>query len=316
MIRTARKRIPNSPTRRTSRRKRTPSPRTRRTTKTRSRNPDEKKDEKAPKPVEIDLADFEHRAVVLPPKAGNYGDLIGVSGKLVFRRLPRAGAAEERSNLCFYDLEKREEKTICDDVDDVILAAKGDKMLVRRKTDLAIIEPKEAQKFDKKVPVSSLETVVDPVREWEQLFTEAWRLQRDYFYDPGMHGVNWAQMRERYGAMLKGAVTRWDVNYILGELIGELSSSHTYRSGGDLENTPQRPVGYLGVDFALENGKYRIKRIIDGGIWDAEDRSPLQAPRRGCERRRLYTGSERPRPRHRSRSPTPPSRAWPTSPFS
>jgi tricorn protease len=93
-----------------------------------------------------------------------------------------------------------------------------------------------------------------------------------------MHGVNWAQMRERYGAMLKGAVTRWDVNYILGELIGELSSSHTYRSGGDLENTPQRPVGYLGVDFALENGKYRIQRILDGGIWDAETRSPLKRP--------------------------------------
>ena len=239
---------------------------------------DEKKDEKTPKTVEIDLADFEHRAVVLPPKGGNYSDLIGVSGKLVFRRLPRTGAGEQRSNLYFYDLEKREEKTICDDVDDVVLAGKGDKMLVRRKSDLAIIEPKEAQKFDKKVPVSGLETVVDPVREWEQLFTEAWRLQRDYFYDPGMHGVNWAEMRERYGAMLKGAVTRWDVNYIIGELIGELSSSHTYRSGGDLENSPQRPVGYLGVDFSLENGKSRIKRIIDGGVWDAEDRSPLKRP--------------------------------------
>ncbi len=238
---------------------------------------DEKKEEKPPKPVEIDLADFERRAVVLPPKPGNYADLVGVAGKLVFRRLPRTGAGEERSTLMFYDLEKREEKVVLEDIDDVILAAKAEKMLVRRKGDYAIIEPKEGQKFDKKLGVN-LETAVDPAAEWQQLFTEAWRLQRDYFYDPGMHGVNWPVMRERYGSLVKDAVTRWDVNYLIGELIGELSSSHTYRSGGDLENTVQRPVGYLGVDFVLEDGAYRIKRIIEAGSWDAEVRSPLRQP--------------------------------------
>jgi len=93
-----------------------------------------------------------------------------------------------------------------------------------------------------------------------------------------MHGVNWKTMRERYGEVLKDAVTRWDVNYILGELIGELSASHTYRSGGDLENSQQRGVGYLGVDFALENGAYRFKKIIDGAPWDVEVRSPLMQP--------------------------------------
>jgi tricorn protease len=239
---------------------------------------EEKKDEKPAKAVKIDLEDFERRAIVLPPKPGYFGSLCATSGKLIYRRLPRAGSDSERSTLMFYDLEKREEKTILDDVDDSILSARGDKMLVRRKTEYAIIDPKESQKFDKKLPISSLETVIDPVAEWEQLFTEAWRLQRDYFYDGGMHGVDWEAMRERYGALLKDAVTRWDVNYIIGELIGELNASHTYRSGGDTESGPQRGVGYLGVDFALEDGAYRIKKIIDGAEWDSEVRSPLKRP--------------------------------------
>jgi tricorn protease len=238
----------------------------------------EEKKEKPAKAVEIDLAGFESRAVILPPKAGYFADLAAVGGKLLYRRLPRAGAGEEKSALVFYDLEKREDKTILEDIDDAVLAAKGDKLLVRRKTDLAIIEPKESQKFDKKVPVGSLETVVDPVAEWKQLFTESWRLQRDYFYDPGMHGVDWPAMRQRYSELLPYAVTRWDIHYLLGELIGELNSSHTYRSGGDTESAEQRGVGYLGVDFAVENGAYRITNILETAAWDNETRSPLKEP--------------------------------------
>jgi tricorn protease len=234
--------------------------------------------DKAPKPVEIDFDGFEARAVVLPPKPGNFDNLAAVSGKLIFRRLPRTGAADEKANLVYYDLEKREEKTILEDVDTAILAAKRAKILVQRKTDYAIIEPKDSQKFEKKVPIESLETMVDPLAEWQQIFTDAWRMDRDYFYDPHMHGVDWNAMRARYGALLKDAVTRWDVNYVLGELIGELNSSHTYRSGGDVESAPQRGVGYLGVDFALENGAYRIKHIVHGAPWDAETRSPLDQP--------------------------------------
>ena len=239
---------------------------------------EEKKDDKPAKPVEIDLADFEARAVVLPTKPGHFEDLAAIPGKLLYRRLPNAGSADEKSSLNFYDLEKREDKTILDDVSDSILAAKTEKLLVRRKGEYAIIEPKESQKFDKKLSVAGLETVVDPVAEWQQIFTEAWRLERDYFYDPNMHGVNWPIMRERYGAILKDAVTRWDVNYVIGELIAELNASHAYRGGGDVESASQRGVGYLGVDYALENGAYRIKKIIEAAPWDAEARSPLKEP--------------------------------------
>ena len=239
---------------------------------------EDKAEEKAPKPVEIELTDFERRAVVLPPKAGYFADLSAVAGKLLYRRLPRAGSGDEKASLCYYDLEKREEKTILEDVDDAILAAKGEKLLVRRHGEYAIVEPKEGQKFEKKLTINSLEMVIDPAAEWEQLFTEAWRLERDYFYDPHMHGVNWQSMRQRYDTLLKDAVTRWDVNYVIGELIAELSSSHTYRNGGDLESGKQQGVGYLGVDFALENGAYRIKQIIRPGAWDIEERSPLDQP--------------------------------------
>lgn len=238
---------------------------------------DKKKEEK-PKPVEIDLDGFEERVVILPPKAGRYDDLCAVSGKLIYRRLPRVGSAEEKSPALFYDLEKREEKTILDDADGIELSANREKLLARKGASYAIVEPKEGQKMDKKIDTGSFEAEIDPVAEWRQIFTDAWRFERDYFYDPGMHGVDWNAMRQRYGKLLADAVTRWDVNYVIGELIGELNSSHTYRSGGDVETAPARGVGYLGCDFALENGAYRIQKIIDGAPWDSEVRSPLLQP--------------------------------------
>ena len=235
------------------------------------------KDEK-PKPVEIELADFERRAVVLTPGAGNYADLAAVSGKVLYRRLPRTGARDEKSALIYYDLEKREEKTILDDGGPFELSADRKKLLVTKGTNYFIIEVKENQKLEKALATSGFEATIDPVAEWNQIFTDAWRLERDYFYDPGLHGVDWSGLRERYGNLLRDAVTRWDVNYIIGELIGELNSSHTYRGGGDLERESQRGMGYLGCDFALDNGFYRIKKIIEAAPWDAEARSPLRQP--------------------------------------
>ena len=236
-----------------------------------------KKDEK-PKPVEIDVAGFEERVVVLPPKAGRYNDLAAASGKLLYRRLPRVGSADEKSAVVFYDLEKREEKTVIEEADSMELSANHEKLLVRKGSDYAIIEPKEGQKLDKKINTGSFEAPIDPVAEWRQIFTDAWRLERDYFYDPGMHGVDWNEMRQRYGKLLEDAVTRWDVNYVLGELIAELNASHTYRSGGDVEKGLSVGVGYLGCDFSLENGAYRIKHIVQAAAWDSEVRSPLVEP--------------------------------------
>ncbi len=234
-----------------------------------------KKDEKV-KPVEIDLAGFERRGVLLPTRAGRYDNLQAVKGKLLYRWLPRTGSTTEKSPIEFYDVDKRETKLVVDDAGRFQISADGQKMLVHRGSDYFIIDVKEGAKLDKKLATDKLETTVDPVAEWRQIFNDAWRIERDFFYDPSMHGVDWKVMRERYGKLLNDAVTRWDVNYVIGELISELNASHTYRSGGDTENPPTRGVGYLGCDFALENGAYRIKKIIDGAAWDAEVRSPLR----------------------------------------
>ena len=233
--------------------------------------------EKKVKPVNIDFADFERRAVMLPTKAGKYADLAAVNGKLLYRWLGRAGA-DETSVLDYYDLEKRETKRILDGANDFVLAAKGEKLLVRKGKDYAIVDVKEGQNLSKKLNLSDLPTFTEPMAEWRQLFADAWRIERDFFYDPNMHGVDWPAIRDQYSKLLDQCVTRWDVAFVIGEMIAELNSSHAYRTGGDIEHSTTIPVGYLGCDFTLTNGAYQISRILDGGAWDSEVRSPLRCP--------------------------------------
>jgi tricorn protease len=241
---------------------------------------DDAKDKKAdePKPTRITIEGFESRVVLLPPKAGNFNAVAGVKGKVVFHRRPNTGASDEKQPIVYYDLEEREEKTVVDDSDVFQVSANGEKLLVGKKGAFAVVEIKEDQKMEKTMPTGQLETVVDPRAEWKQIFNDVWRFERDFFYDPAMHGVDWPAMRTRYGKLLDAAVTRWDVNFVIGEMISELNSSHTYRGGGDTEEADEVAVGYLGVDWELANGAYRVKRIIRGAAWDAEARSPLAMP--------------------------------------
>ena len=233
---------------------------------------------KAPAPVAIDTAGFEQRLVVLPPAAGNYADLRAAQGKVVYRRLPLAGSPDHKSAIVYYDLKDREEKTVIGDADGYSLSADGKKLLVASGTQFAIVDLKPDQKLEHPLRTAEMQATVDPRAEWRQLFNDTWRIYRDLFYDPNMHGVPWNQMRERYGRLIDDCVTRWDVNFVLGELIAEMNSSHTYRSGGDLQAEHQLSVGLLGVDWALDHGAYRIARIIDGAPWDNEVRSPLAMP--------------------------------------
>ena len=239
-----------------------------------------KEEKAAPKDVRITFSGFENRIVPLPPVPGNFGLLAAVPGKLIFHRNPNTGAADVSRPLFFYDLEKREEKKIIDDTDFYQVSADGTKLLVGKDPGpaLAIVDVAEGQKMDKKMPTGNLGMMLDPMAEWRQIFNDVWRFERDFFYDPNMHGVDWAAMRERYGKLLEAAVTRWDVNFVIGELIGELNSSHTYRGGGDTEEAPPARIGYLGVDWEAAGGAYRIKRIVDGAPWDSEVRSPLLEP--------------------------------------
>jgi tricorn protease len=234
--------------------------------------------DKAVKAVAIDLDGFEARAVVLPPRAGNYGPLRAVSGKLLFLRAPRSGSADTTATLAYYDFAERDEKTVLSPVGSYDLSADGKKLLVGFRGQYAILDVKPAQKMDKRLATQSLTAVVDPRDEWRQVFTDVWRTYRDVFYDESLHGLDWNAQREHYGRLLEGAVTRWDVNFVIGELIGEVNASHTYVSGGDTETPRSRQVGLLGVDWALDRGAYRIARIVRGGPWDLEARSPLALP--------------------------------------
>ena len=236
---------------------------------------DDKKDESKTKEVKIDFDGFEQRAIILPPAAGNYANLAAVTGKVIYHRVPNSGSADKKKSVVYFDLDKREEKTIVDDADAFQISADEKKILVTKQNSFSATDIAPDQKLDKKLPTNQLEMTVVPREEWKQIFTDVWRLQRDFFYDKNMHGVDWSAMKKQYGDLIDNAVTRGDVNYIIGELISELNASHTYRGGGDDETPLQRQVGYLGVDWELSNGAYKIKRIVNGAPWDTEVRSPL-----------------------------------------
>ena len=231
-------------------------------------------------PVDIDLSGFEAREVTLPPAAGNYGGLAAAAGKVIYLRQPRTGSADTTGTLVYYDLKDRKEHPIAEGVGQFKLSADGKKLLVGHAHRFYVIDAKEKQKFEHPLATDQMAMSVDPRAEWRQIFADVWRFDRDYFYDPNMHGVDWNAMRKSYGTLLDDAVTRSDVNFVIDNLIAELSSSHTYNSGGSgLDVGPRRGVGLLGVDWRLENGAYRIARIIRGAPWDAAyARSPLDVP--------------------------------------
>ena len=237
-----------------------------------------KEEKKETKETSITLDGFEERVVILPPEAGNYGNLSALKGKVIYLKMPSSGSQDQKRSVVYYDLDKREEKTIAADINNYALSADGNKLIVSKDNSYFVIDPAPDQKLEKRMPTDQMEMTINPREEWKQIFNDAWRFERDLFYDPNMHGVDWNAMHEHYGKLLDYAITRWDVNYVIGELISELNSSHTYRGGGDIEQAPDRPVGYLGIDWQLDNRAYKIKKIIKGAPWDNEVRSPLDAP--------------------------------------
>ena len=249
-----------------------------------SKSKKKKKNNDAPSDKEIvktsiAINGFENRVEMLDVAAGNMRSLSAVEGKLLFFRAPNSGSPEEAvSSVDYYDFKERKVKTIVADVSNYSVTANGKKLLVAQKEKLAVIEIDEKQKIDKTVPTQEMKMEVIPKEEWKQIFMDVWRFERDYFYDPGMHGVDWNLMKTRYGQLIDQASSRNDVNIIIGDLIAELNASHTYTYGGDITNANTINVGYLGANFGIEDGRYRIKKIITGAPWDSEMRSPLSKP--------------------------------------
>ena len=239
---------------------------------------DKADDKDKKKETKIDFDQFESRLVILPVESGNMGGLRAVSGKVVYSRYPNAGSGENNASLKYYDLEKREEKTVMDKVGGFEISADGKKVLVVKDGSYSITDLAADAKADKTIAVKDMEATIDPMAEWNQIFNDAWRFQRDFFYDKDMHGVDWNAVRAQYSALLPYCVSRADINFILGEMIGELNASHTYRGGGDGEVPKNRAVGYLGIDWEKKDGHFAVKKIVRGAPWDNEVRSPLDAP--------------------------------------
>lgn len=255
---------------------------------------DAKKDEEK-KPVTIDLDGFERRAILLPVDRGQFfGLMVSEKGHLVYGRA-RAGGADIGPgggiSLKILDAiaekkDDRKEKTIAEGVAGFGLSADGKKLLVVKPggRQMYVVEPAADQKLEKAVPLDGLRMTVEPREEWRQIFTEAWRVQRDFFYDPHMHGVDWNEVRERYLKMLEDCTSREDVTYVIGEMISELNVGHAYaRGGGDVEQGPSVSVGMLGCDFERvtdpqAGAVYRIARILEGAPWDLDARGPLSEP--------------------------------------
>jgi tricorn protease len=248
-------------------------------TKFKKKKDNDKTTEKEVEKTIIEIVGFENRVEMLDIVPGNLGRLSVVEGKLLFLRFPNAGSPKVvKPSIDYYDIEERKVKTIITDVTNYAVAAKGEKMLVWQNENLAVIKINADQKIDKMVPTKNMLMSVVPTEEWKQIFADVWRFERDYFYDPGMHGVDWNLMKSRYGSLIDQANSRNDVNIIIGDLIAELNASHTYTGGGDIQNNKTINVGYLGADITLENNQYRIKKIISGAPWDVEIRSPLVTP--------------------------------------
>lgn len=125
---------------------------------------------------------------------------------------------------------------------------------------------------------ASLRAWIDPKMEFQQIFAEGWRNQRDYLYVPNLHGTDWAKMKQMYGALLPYVNHRSDLNYLLDQMGAEIAIGHSYVRGGDLPVVPQNTGGQLGADFVIDQGRYRITRIYDNESWNTDLRAPLAVP--------------------------------------
>jgi tricorn protease len=188
--------------------------------------------------------------------------------------------ADGRTSLNRYDLNARKNETLLPDASDYIVSADAKKLLYRNANNWSIVPTTRAiQPAEGRIAVDSIEVRVDPQAEWKQIFAEAWRINRDYFYAPNMHGVDWAKQKAKYAAFLPHVATRSDLNRVLQWMSSELAVGHHNVGGGDSLSEPRTvPGGLLGADYEVANGRYRLKKVYGGLNWNPQLRAPLTEP--------------------------------------
>jgi tricorn protease len=239
----------------------------------------EKKEEK--KPVVIDIDGLGDRLMRVPVEADNYTGIAAIKDHLLFSTTgPNFYGRSniETRKLHIYSLEDREASEIVKSgLRGWLVSADGKKVLVRSEKGFELYDAKMKGGESKTVSTKGLEMDLVPTEEWEEIFEEAWRRFRDFFYAENMHGYDWVAIREQYRPQLEHVAHRSDLNYVLTEMVSELNSGHTYVSGGDFEIPDRAPVGLPGALFELdaEAGLYRIASIHRGHNAEEKYRSPL-----------------------------------------
>lgn len=236
---------------------------------------DKKKDSKKEddKTIKIDFEGIMSRIIPLPDlNTAYYYDLNAVENGLYYMSWGNRGGG-----LYYYDLEEKEATKI-GDFNDYYLTPDGKKMVVRKRWNIAVINaPKrEVKGIDEPIDLSNMKKWVNLHEEWAQIYTEAWRQMRDFFYAPNMHGNDWPAIHDKYAVLIPYCGDRNDVNYLIGEMIGELNIGHAYTGGGDRVETPRLKLGLLGAELERDgSGYYKINKILKGESWNDATISPL-----------------------------------------
>jgi tricorn protease len=233
----------------------------------------------------VDTEGLAARIVDVPVPADHYVRVLPVEGRLLL--LAQGEPDEDESpgdarELRAFDLKKQEVEVVAKGVTDVQLSGDRKKLLVRKGKSFTVADADAASLPDKgKVDTEAWTLTADPAAEWKQILDETWRLARDFFYDPNMHGVDWDAVKRKYDALAPAIADRSDLNFLQGEIIAELNCGHAYVGGGDNPEVKRVPLGYLGLDAEFVPGPvpaYRITKLYGGDGFDLENVSPLLAP--------------------------------------
>ena len=236
-----------------------------------------KKDEPkkdVPPVVKVDADGLIGRIGVLPVPAANYRSPVSVGNRLYYGR----SSARDAAALYVFDFDKQAETQVVTGATGYEISADGKKTLVSAAGRYAIIDtPTNKIELREYLDVSDLKVTVDRRAEWRQMFDESWRQMRDFFYAPNMHGVDWPGMKAKYAPLLDHVNHRADLTYVIGEMIGELSTGHTYVGGGDMPRPDRVPMGLLGarLERDAKTKFFKVATILKGQNWDPALRSPL-----------------------------------------
>jgi len=236
----------------------------------------------APAALRIDFNGIGQRIISVNVPARDYANLTAGPAETFF--YTEAIAAGGGLRLHKYQIKQRKAVPFMEGIRDYSVSADRKKLLyqagVGAGASFGIVGTDSPAKVgDGPLNVAQLEMKVDPRAEWAQIYRETWRFQREYFYDPKMHGADWNAIYEKYRPLLEAVGHRADLSYVVAMIGGELTVGHSYLTGeGDVPTENAAPVGLLGADLSMENGRYRISRIYSGENWNPDLRAPLSAP--------------------------------------